>query len=568
MSHNTNMQNDSRRLRESTDSPASAPPRKVARTAQGNLHSGLNTIQGSPTPSNAALWDGFDTPIAGLNQAEIWTPSGPARTRSPPADVFGSGGINPLSFAKKQAISPKPALTHKTGAPAAPPPTQNQSSSGPLPTTQTQVAPALPPTIQVSKLTPTPTAPPSDPSTIIPNDAEKTTEEIIVAEDIDYNQDTLLEAIAALGKEAEDDEDLDDFPTYIEFEQVTIQGSEPGAPAEVATGSRKKQPDPKLVLIPHQGLEAPMVHRSGYSFDFMPDKTLAECNKAKAGEPHALGKMTTMVLVNKSYRLLAKVVHLKCSKVKQSERIKFQTRAALVQLGLSPNDALAVLDMNKNAFDWFVVSLTKRALKALTPFAAIFDPKSRVLLILRPYDLKTRLTQQIRFAGVITEDEASQEAKTAIVATFQNQLNSELVKQNSTLAALEIQNDSNGVEHVVATFTFAAGAEKQITPKKFTPHFIVNGAIRRIIPKWPRRCLMCASEAHVSSKTNHCPWMLRNFGGVQADLWSATNLNPGQAYAPPKQKRAIEEVDTDSFFLDARPKAKKQKTTSEDSDMS
>jgi len=520
-----------KRLREDPDTPANAPVKK------------MTTRQMRPTPDS------------------------PSPSTLPPLSEFPPLGYRPNLTDHKGPAKPTRALTppRSTVIPNTqflPPNTQYYTPSRPAGEVfqedeleEDVFGPKEPPTNThvESKSTD------ADQQTSMTSEMETTEEQAADTDETSNGHTDALssvrEALMAQMDEAKKDTELDEFPTYIDFEAVSITPI-----PDYSSETNVKPTKLECRLVPLADIKEELGHLSTNPIDFMTDQTYEQCKLAKNGQEHKLG-LASMVLVQPGYRILAKVAHMRCPKERLTSWIKFNIRSALHQNDVPLNEAIACLDMHKNTYDWFVVSLTKRAYKAISPYRAIHDPRSNVLVLIRPYDLKPHATQHLSFSGVIMPTDLK-ERHDEILSTFKNQIDTELLKQGAVMSKTEISTHTNGMIDINAEFTFSEKAQPRIIkPDKMPSIFIFEGQERKINAKWPRRCVICASEKHTSSKEKHCPWTKYDFDGKKVNLWSPQNLQPGQSERPPKRPREDEPL-FESYLTDVRPAnhAKRQKT--------
>lgn len=318
---------------------------------------------------------------------------------------------------------------------------------------------------------------------------------------------------------------------------LSPERDEPLAPNDATAGTSTRGKDkPKVHWIQISNAETTpnMRHVSSNPLDFMTEDQANECDAALKDEDHKLGKYKVL-LVDPGYKILIKVVGAQCP----DER--------------KPAGALTSYSFIKEKYDWHLVALTKEAYQVIAPLRALLDPRSGVLLLLRPYDTMPNATQRFVYEGIITTRDKAEDAKTQAKDEFREQADRAFGQYNIHVGLITDTPTTKQPNQVTVELIFRNSEEAiTITPKQLPRTFEAYDGPRRINAYWPQTCFTCLSEAH-RGPAKDCPWLKHEVGGRGVDPWGAKSLFPGQSTRP--KKRKWNEVEQETLLTDLRPEA-------------
>lgn len=440
----------------------------------------------------------------------------------------------PLVFTPAPITTPNtpPAINRQTTAPptpgtpnGTPPSHDHQGQNTP---TGTNVLPSPPPKPSTQPNNSSPGTEPAADTTLNNVGAQN------VSEEEEENE------IASLLKSLGEQSSLADLENaFGAFSLIATPFSEIKIPMDVdePMSSSRKVKGTQWIKLTQTECTQMMLHKSGNPHDFIADTTLEECKKAIRGEKHKLGN-TKAILVDPGYKMIVRIVHRNCPHAKHQQWIKHAVRSALASAESPLEGAMSIIAMGKPSYDWHVISLTKDAYDALQEIRALFDPRSRVLVLLRLWKMEPETTQILNFTGVVTDDDLSETARSTATALFKAQLESTLSPYGITIETMEAApNPRNPISAPITCVTFKLTGATVFTlnPKDLPKAYNGPGNRQRTItPSWPRRCPICHSEAHLGEK---CPWITKEFNGATYAPYNANNLSPGQTERAPKRKR-------------------------------
>jgi hypothetical protein len=209
--------------------------------------------------------------------------------------------------------------------------------------------------------------------------------------------------------------------------------------------------------------------------------------------------------------------------------------------------------------------LTKQAFTLISTMRGAIDPRSRVMILYRPFDTLPTEHPIIRFEGVTTDADKTKEAKDAGTKLFKEQLEQSLSKHNITISGIEEILENRGktqIEFVDVHFAFTNHKPATIKPNIFPPTYNGPDGTRKIKASWTRPCRQCLSESHTKSNNGQCPWLTTNLpNNIQPSDSNYSSLRPGQTERRMKHKR-----DEDDKIIDLRPTDKKRKLSEEEKD--
>ncbi|KAG8754072.1 hypothetical protein FRC14_005421 [Serendipita sp. 396] len=357
---------------------------------------------------------------------------------------------------------------------------------------------------------------------------------------------SLREALENLKVEAKEQAGLDLFMLAPALKQIRLN---------------KARPDENIVKnaletiewlqIPTEGLSTNLLHQSGNPLDFMRDDTIVECQKAINGEENKLG-LTRLILVNKIHRVLVRVASTNCPKENQMMWTRHAIRSTLSKAGLPLDGLVAMLDMKKLGYDWKVAALTKQAFDAISKIRALHDPRTRVTVFIRKWDLNPPRTQTIRFNGIITQNDRTERDKELELRVFTAQLAEQIRETNVKIAKAWNITDT---EHTTTYISFETPELNpiRIEPRNLPRTFAATDSTRQIKPSWIKKCHTCHSESHWEEE--ECPWTKYNFEGKLLDMQNAKRFQPGQTES---RKRTRDEANIEEGLADTRVVKKKK----------
>lgn len=367
--------------------------------------------------------------------------------------------------------------------------------------------------------------------------------------------EALLALLAEQSKQAQLEDDFGAFTiTTTPFSDIQI----PNDTRRTTTST--KQDTVQWIPLPAIDCTSELLHASGNPLDFMSESVLEECKKASAGQPHKLGNAKA-ILVDPGYKILIRALHKSCPHSKLPQWIKHAIRSALDMAGLPLESALSLVAMGKPGYDWYVASLTKEAYEHLSGIRAMLDPRSRVAVLLRKWNMSPQASQVINFSGINTDEDITEAAQAAARLLFQTQANAALAP-HAIISSMKPFEDPRrpGPPQTQITFTITGKNRFVLNPKNLPTTFTGPGRqLRTVKASWPRRCFICHSESHLDDPA--CPWRTKDFEGKVYSPHNANNLAPGQTERP-KRKREEEAESAGPILTDMRPTRllKKRKT--------
>lgn len=307
-----------------------------------------------------------------------------------------------------------------------------------------------------------------------------------------------------------------------------------------------------VILIKREGLDEHHTHLSGNPYDAVKDKDKAEMEK-EGPDAILLSELAKAIILGGDNKCYFKVNHDgKCDAKRARQWAIYLIRAALVALGLSLDNAVAIFSTNKPTHDWFIVTLTTKGRNALLPYRAIFDKRARVLGFLRPFDHTPPRTQFFRLEGATGANETPDKVA-ANKAALMSQLTAAF--KETTVEMLEDEKITRqGARTKTLTkfsFTFKDGQTPRIMhPDCFDETFYTSRTHKRkLTVHWPRNCRTCLTESH--NDLNTCPWTTYSFEGALTSNTNPKSLAPGTKENRAPKRKAPEE---DPEQYDMRPK--------------
>jgi hypothetical protein len=432
----------------------------------------------------------------------------------------------------------------------------NTESPHPLPTTK----PAAHPTASVNEEPAREDAPsenPTDktlraPTPSPPNDSEN--------EQTTDDQVPLEQQLADLQKEAQKHMGLEIFTFFPSMGKLEIKEKKPNE--ETAAKILEKV---QWAQVPLKNLPPTLSHQSANTLDFMPEGTQEQCKNAVEGKDHTLG-LTKMILVDPIHRMLVRLVASNCPLEKQKEWTTHAIRSVLSKAGVPLNGLVAALDMGKPTYDWRVVALTKDAYDAISSIRALFDPRSRSLVLLRPWDIRPQRSQTFIYHGVVTDKDQGETEIELNIALFLDQLNKVLEPYHAKVTKHELIRPESGPKPLTIIISFDLPYPPfHIIPNNLPKSFASANGKRTIKASWVKKCSVCHSENHF--RLPGCPWKDQVFEGKSLDMHNAKFLIPGQSESR-KRPRETPVLNISEMLSDVRPakRAKRNQTANMDTD--
>jgi hypothetical protein len=384
------------------------------------------------------------------------------------------------------------------------------------------------------------TAMETDQTTATPTGGEPTEGED--AED-DSEATPLEEQLKKLQEEAAGTPGLEIFTLFPAFGKIQIEDNKPDETAvSEALADTQWTPLP-LKEYSKDGLK----HISGNSIDFIRDDTVVQIRKAIKGEDHTLG-ISKMILVDPIHKMLVRVVGHNCQLENQMAWCKHAVRSALSAAKVPLDGLAAILDMHKPGYDWKVIALSKQAHEALTNLRGLFDPRSKVAVLFRPWEIRPQQSQTFPYSGVVNSQDKTEGEIKLVTELFISQLNETLKKKRAKVSKHQnVTNDGSTTTFITITFENAEHA-LPIFPMDLPKRFRGPNQFRPIRATWLKRCSTCHSESHYMQEI--CPWRAHSISGNVINTQNAKLLKPGQA---PKRPRETEAFNPDDMLFDARP---------------
>ncbi|CAG8689625.1 6315_t:CDS:2, partial [Acaulospora colombiana] len=183
-------------------------------------------------------------------------------------------------------------------------------------------------------------------------------------------------------------------------------------PEGPSSKTKKKREWIQWIPIRKEGLDPSMLHHSGNNLDYMREELIRELDKAQANLPNTLLPTTAAAIINKGYKILARVVGFDYPEEAREDWIKHAVRSALDSAGVSLDSARALLPFKKPGYDWVLLRPSKEAYDILKPLRGLLDPRSRALVLFRDWDMNPPTSQTFSVQGIISmkDDEKTKEA--------------------------------------------------------------------------------------------------------------------------------------------------------------
>src|SRR5258706_2010887 len=209
--------------------------------------------------------------------------------------------------------------------------------------------------------------------------------------------------------------------------------------------------------------------------------------------------------------------------------------------------------MKKQGYSWIIVPVVLLIFKALMNMRGVLDPKSGTLMLFRQWKEASCLTQHI-FAFRIHRTN-NNVPEVVVTTDFMEQMK-ELLKNNK----MEIQAmtagpwGDKGDYGMRIRFRFREGVVPFLIGPEHLAECFWTGLGNTIRPcnisyKWPLKCYICESEAHLMAG---CLWPEVEVGAPKPNFYNLKNHGPSWEEEQAKPKKAFVEASTD--LIDIRPK--------------
>ena len=301
-------------------------------------------------------------------------------------------------------------------------------------------------------------------------------------------------------------------------------------------------------------------HQSDNPYDFLPStklESLARFWRKEFVAPKDLSAMEQRTLGRAEIKkILVKVVS---NRPLDNNKKPAWFRAAIISaLEQSGVDAQAFakshkfIDVKKPGYPWIIIPVSPDVFNALADVRGALDPRSGTLVLFRRWIEVLFPTQHLYAGGIHWEEDIV--LREVATADFMEQISESM--RVLKFGIEEMTPGRYGDQNDFCTrikFRFADGQVPfLITPLMLTSQFWTGMGntkkLRKLNYKWPPKCRLCNSEAHLS---RGCPWPGIEISGRKPNFNNCQSHTPGWVEPQLRPKKPYAETTTD--FLDIKP---------------
>ena len=278
-------------------------------------------------------------------------------------------------------------------------------------------------------------------------------------------------------------------------------------------------------------------HQTDNPFDFWPATTVSNLIRHWRGDSDATSKLSATernLLGNPRAKLiLAKLVYTGTDPLEEAQKntwIRSAIISAIAQNGAEEKDfskSRCVVNPAKPGYSWVVIPVGSAAFKAMENTRGALDTGSGTLVLFRRWELTPFSTQRIYAFGIHYINDATpfETAK----QNYTSQLAPAFAEKNMKILDVTPTRYGDAKEYG-AKITF--GFTEKTTPFLINPRILPrriwtaaqNTSPRYISYKWPAKCRLCESEAHI---TEACPWPNLELSGRKPNFVNCSRRPPG-----------------------------------------
>ena len=341
-------------------------------------------------------------------------------------------------------------------------------------------------------------------------------------------------------------EDWGTDPTLECFDMAAIVDAVPELqmPTTAPTQTPFKQ---EWALIQKTDDRPELHHYSDNPFDFLPNTKLDKLIQFWKKDQEATDELTKsereILGEPRIKKMLAKVVTIGKTPIEDKRKNKWIRTAmlsALAQSGLkveSTNALRLAINPAKPGYSWMIIPVKLAPFKALKEICGALDPRSGTLVLLRPWEEVSFPTQCFYATGIHhPNDKVPLEVA---VTDYSEQMEASLSKYNIKILGMTPARYGEDRKYSIEIkFGFGEGTKPfLINPMHLAKQFwtgLGNQKTNRMIEyKWPAKCRLCESEAHLMSS---CPWGGIEVDSCRPDFYNCRRHYPGWIEPPRRSK--------------------------------
>ena len=305
-------------------------------------------------------------------------------------------------------------------------------------------------------------------------------------------------------------------PTTSVVDISKVYGAEPET--QMNTTAPTQQTVKREWLIVRKIAHRPdLLHHSDNPFDFLPAPKLDMIIRFWRKDREAANKLSRMekelLGEPRIKKILAKVVHTEALPIEEDKKnawIRSAILSAITQNGAKAQDfarSRIAINPAKPGYNWVIIPVGSAVFKALRDTRAALDPRSGTLVLFRLWEETPFPAQRIFAFGIHNNNDSVPFDVTT--RDYMDQMDSALTANGVRIAEMTPTYYGDTGEYCTEVkFDFADSATPfLINPERLARRFwtgLGNSKTARTISyKWPVKCEVCESEAHLTSA---CPW--------------------------------------------------------------